>query len=89
VGQAHWAGYPADVTPICATCGTDFACYDATPQSAADGWFTCPRRCAVCANSLLDGAAVMEHPGLGAQIHLACCPTPEEPELPDYGSVFA
>ncbi|MBK6762277.1 MAG: hypothetical protein IPG68_02910 [Micrococcales bacterium] len=68
------------MTPICATCGTDFACYDSRPQPAADGWFTCPRRCAVCSDSLLDGSAVMEHPGLGARIHLACCPDPEEPD---------
>jgi hypothetical protein len=67
--------------PICSTCGTDFACFDGAMQIGdAQGWFTCPRLCTVCTQPLDDGGAVMEHPGLGAVIHLRCCPSPEETE---------
>ncbi len=66
--------------PICSTCGTGFECFDGAVQAGdAHGWFTCRRRCAVCSGPL--EGAVMEHPGLGAVIHLACCPSPEDPDL--------
>ncbi|HPJ20327.1 MAG: hypothetical protein H6528_13810 [Actinobacteria bacterium] len=67
--------------PICSTCGTDFACFDGAVQTAdAHGWYSCRRRCPLCDGSLRVGAT-MEHPGLGAVIHLGCSPTPEETEL--------
>ncbi|TXH30469.1 MAG: hypothetical protein E6Q91_05190 [Actinobacteria bacterium] len=75
--------------PICSTCGTDFTCFDGVVQPGdAHGWFSCRQRCPVCDGSLRDGSAVMEHPGLGAVIHLRCCPSPEEPE-PARFNVFA
>ncbi len=67
--------------PICSTCGADFACFNGETQPGdSAGWFTCGRRCPVCEGSLQNGA-VMEHPGLGAVIHLGCCPSPEHSEL--------
>jgi len=75
--------------PLCSTCGTDFACFDGRAQMGDElGWFSCRQRCPVCSGSLRDGRATMEHPGLGAVIHLACSPSPEEPD-PAPSSVFA
>jgi hypothetical protein len=77
------------IDPICSACGTDFVCFEGVVQSGdAHGWFSCYRRCAVCEGSLEDGRAVMEHPGLGAVIHLTCCPSPDEPEASEL-RVFA
>lgn len=67
--------------PICSTCGTDFTCFDGRAQVGDElGWFSCRQRCTVCSQPLDDGRAVMEHPGLGALIHLRCCPSPEDAE---------
>lgn len=78
-GRTYHFGMALD--PICSTCGTDFTCFDGAVQAGDPaGWFTCQRRCPVCEGSLREGAA-MEHPGLGAVIHLACCPSPEDTEL--------
>ena len=68
--------------PICGTCGSDFECFDGTPPAGCDrfGWYDCERMCPVCFAPLGDGPGVMEHPGLGARIHLLCCPAPAEPD---------
>ncbi len=68
--------------PICSTCGSAFECLNgrAPRTHDANGWYDCQQRCPVCSGSLKDGRAVMEHPGLGAWIHLQCCPVPAEPE---------
>lgn len=70
------------VTPICSTCGSDFECLNGRQPDRYDahGWYDCTHRCAICSQSLTDGRAVMEHPGLAALIHLQCCPVPAEPE---------
>lgn len=70
-----------DLPPVCVTCGSQFECFDGRPPTGQGAWFECAQRCGVCSGALDDGRAVMEHPGLGALIHLACSPVPSEPEV--------
>ncbi len=67
---------------MCATCGSRFECLGERPPAGLvdGGWFECEHRCGVCSGPLDDGRGVMEHPGLGALIHLACSPVPSEPD---------
>jgi hypothetical protein len=73
-------GVREDLPPVCATCGSQFECFGGRPPTGAGVWFECGHRCGVCSGPLHDGRSVMEHPGLGALIHLACSPVPSEPE---------
>lgn len=73
-------GVREDLPPVCATCGSQFECFGGRPPTGVGGWFECGHRCGVCSGPLDDGRSVMEHPGLGALIHLACSPVPSEPE---------
>lgn len=69
-----------DLAPMCGTCGSAFTCFNgALPVASA--WYDCTHVCAMCSGSLEDGRAVMEHPGLGSVIHLACCPVPADDDL--------